>query len=178
MLRYTRPFHRLMTPALHARIERCAAEFPELSNQTITVGLTRAADGIAVAEEMLIRLNVKPRVGVSHFVIGHELTHLLQSTGLRTVPDGEIQCDVWTLARSALFLDDRPAYLWGGWSNRTWPQHARAVRALCIESIERRRTERRYLVWLRQAIREHLARRSSPDRILQLALSFDEAFRA
>src|SRR5712691_2699100 len=108
---YTGPMQRVLTAELQHRIERSVAQFPELTGKKITVGLTRSADGTAEAEHMIIRLNIRQRKAVSYFTIGHELTHLLQSGGLRVVPIGEIPCDVWTLARCDLFLDDRPSYL-------------------------------------------------------------------
>ena len=148
-IQYTAPISKLLTPVLDERIHRCMAEFPELTDRKITVGLTRSADGTAVAESMTIRLNVRPRKPVSCFTIGHELTHLLQRGGLAIVPEGEQQCDVWTLARSAVFLDDRPSYLCAHlWSRENWPLHAEPVRQLCIQAIEERKTNRRYLVWL------------------------------
>jgi hypothetical protein len=149
-IQYTAPISTLITPLLDERIQRCFAEFPELADRNVTVGLTRSADGTAEADRMAIRLNVRPRRPVSCFTIGHELTHLLQRGGLGLVPDGEQQCDVWTLARSAVFLDDRPSYLCAHlWSRENWPAHAGAVRQLCIQAIEERKRNRRYLVWLR-----------------------------
>jgi hypothetical protein len=149
---------RVLTPPLEERIYRCVAEFPELADHRITIGVTKAADGTAEAGSMTIRLNVRPRRGVSHFTIGHELTHLLQRGGLAIVPDGEEQCDVWTLARSELFLDDRPYYLCPRlWSRTNWPQHAASVRQLCMQAIDERRTNRRYLVWLRRQLRSRFA---------------------
>jgi hypothetical protein len=152
-IRYTTPMSKLMTLALDEQIQRCLAEFPELADRNITVGLTRSADGTAEAESMTIRLNVRPRKPVSRFTIGHELTHLLQRRGLAIVPEGEQQCDVWTLARSALFLDDRPSYLCAYlWSRDNWPSQAEPVRQLCIQAIEERKTNRRYLAWLRKRL--------------------------
>lgn len=142
------------------RIERSLAEFPELSDKLVTVGLTKSADGIAEARDMIIRLNVRPRKPVSYFTIGHELTHLLQSGGLHLIPDGEIQCDVWTLARSELFLDDRPTYLRPHlWTHSNWPSHGVTVRGLCLEAIELRKTNRRYLAWLNDQLEQRSLKR-------------------
>src|SRR5580704_13727623 len=77
-LLYTRPMQRVLTADVQHRIERSVAQFPELTGKTITVGLTRSADGTADVEKMIIRLNVRQRTPVSYFTIGHELTHLLQ----------------------------------------------------------------------------------------------------
>ena len=148
-IRFTSAMQKALTADVVQRIERSLAEFPELSDKLVTVGLTKSADGTADARDMIIRLNVRPRKPVSYFTIGHELTHLLQSGGLRLIPDGEIQCDVWTLARSALFLDDRPTYLRPHlWTRLSWPSQGVTVRGLCLAAIELRKTNRRYLAWL------------------------------
>ena len=154
---YTGRMNKVLSQELGSRLERSLGEFPELAARTITVGLTKTCAGTAEAAQMLIRLNVRRHTPVSYFTIGHELTHLLQSAGLRVVPDGEVQCDVWTLARSELFLDDQPTYLCKRlWSRSNWPDHAEAVRALCIQAIEMRRTNRRYLMWLNAAIEQRV----------------------
>ena len=161
-IRYTAPMLAVMTAPLETRIQRCIEQFPELVERTVAVGLTMSAEGTAEADKMTIRLHVRRRKQVSCFTIGHELTHLLQSTGLRLVPDGEVQCDVWTLSRSELFLDDRPSYLCPHlWTRASWSQHAPVARQLCIEAIERRRTNRRYLMWLTDQL-ERLGSISTP----------------
>jgi hypothetical protein len=147
----------VLTADVEHRIDRSVAQFPELTGKKITVGLTRSADGTAEVKNMIIRLNVRQRKSVSYFTIGHELTHLLQPGGLGLVPSGEIQCDVWTLARSELFLDDRPSYLCSQlWTRQNWPQRAQTVRNLCVQAIELRKTNRRYLVWLNEALAQHV----------------------
>jgi hypothetical protein len=150
---YTKSMLEVLTPEMDGRLERSLRQFPELADEAITVGRTRSAAGTAEASKMLIRLYVSRLRPVSYFTIGHELTHLLQSDGLKRVPSGEIQCDVWTLARSELFLDDRPTYLCRHlWSESNWPGHARKVRGLCIQAIELRRTNRQYLGWLKAVL--------------------------
>ena len=54
-----------------------------------------------------------------------------------------MQCDLWTLARSELFLDEKPCYLEVACGKREWPRHAHAVR----------RRDRRYIVWLKNQLR-------------------------
>jgi hypothetical protein len=157
VIRYTGPMRMALTADVQMRLERSLAEFPELAHRSITVGLTKSADGIAEIDRMTIRLNVRKRRAVSYFTIGHELTHLLQPGGLGLIPGGEVQCDVWTLARSELFLDAQPTYLCPGlWSRENWLQHAHAVRHLCRLAIVSRATNRRYLVWLARALKEHV----------------------
>lgn len=157
-LTFTSPLLDKLTPPLREKIERAYAEFPELQPHPVIVGLTqkRRLDGYAIGEDFCIRLNIRRRTGVSYFTVGHELTHLLQKPGLGIVPDGEVQCDIWTLARSELFLDELPTYLdVGPCSEQDWKHHARLIRRLCVRAIEVRQTNRRYIVWLKDRLREH-----------------------
>jgi hypothetical protein len=151
-----------ITAPLMQRIQRALDEFPELSKLTITVGLNRSDElhGSADSRNMTIRLNPRLRGGVTYATIGHELTHLLQKPGgLGVVPYGEEQCDIWTIARSDLFLDDVPFYLCSDlWKKKTWPTHANTVRSLCMEAIRIRRTNRHYKMWLEESIREYVDR--------------------
>ncbi len=153
-----------MTPELHAKIMRAYEEFPELADQAVVVGITksRGLDGYAVRENFCIRLYVTRRTFPSCYTIGHEFTHLLQKPGLGTVPNGEIQCDVWTLARSEVFLDTMPSYLHlRGCTKENWKHHAEAVRELCRQAIEVRRTNRNYIVWLKGMLRDRFG--TAPD---------------
>ncbi len=161
-IRYANAMLPVMTRDLNQRVARSLAQFPELANRTVTVGRTWHAEGTAEAEHMRIRLRVRRRQPVFHFTIGHELTHLLQNGGLGLVPAGEVQCDVWTRARSELFLDDAPSYLCRRlWSRITWGHHAHYVRDFCLQALERRKTDRCYLVWLRERIERHIIANTS-----------------
>ncbi len=152
----TAPMTAVISPELRYQIGRALEEFPELGDRTVTVGLTAmpGIDGLAVAEEMRVRLNVNRR-RVSYFTIGHELMHLLQRPGLGIVPAGEVQCDIWTLARSELFLDEKPCYLELACRRRAWPRHAHTVRRLCRQALDVRRRDRRYILWLTNQLRAH-----------------------
>lgn len=157
-LKFTKPLLDEITPRLKQQVERAHAKFPELSGRQIVVGITkkRWLDGYAIGEEFCIRLNVNRRTQTSCFTIGHELTHLLQKPGLGIVPDGEVQCDIWTLARSELFLDEIPTYLdVHPCTEESWRHHAKAVREFCIRAIEVRRSNRRYIVWLKNTLRDY-----------------------
>ena len=157
-IRLTGPMQKAMTPALMQRIQRTLDEFPELEAHTLTIGLVAKSNvhGSADSGNMVIRLNTRQRSGMTYFTIAHEVTHLLQKPGLGTVPNGEIQCDIFALARSSLFTDDMPTYLPGlQCGKRTWKHHAQAVRNLCIKAIEIRRIRRTYIAWLNQAIRAY-----------------------
>ena len=95
---------------------------------------------------------------VTYFTIGHELTHLVQPPGLALIPSGEVQCDIWTLTRDPLFLDEKPCYLEVSCDGRSWRRHAGAVRELCRRAIEIRRWNRRYIVWLREQLSAYFGR--------------------
>jgi hypothetical protein len=156
-IRYTKTMLKVVTTELDDRVTRSLAQFPELADRTVTIGRTMSAEGTAEAEHWRIRLRVRRRRPVSYFTIGHELTHLLQRGGLAIVPSGEAQCDVWTLVRSELFLDEPPSYLcWQLWRDVEWAAHAHHIRRLCQEAVERRQTSRRYLVWLQDRIERHV----------------------
>lgn len=158
-LRLTSPMAAVATQELVARLERALALFPELGDDPVTVGVTasRRLDGLAIPADRLIRLNPYRRKQVTYFTIGHELTHLLQPPGLALIPSGEVQCDIWTLARDPLFGDEKPCYLQIGCDGRSWRRHARAVRSLCRQAIEERTRNRRYIVWLRERLAAYFA---------------------
>ncbi|HLN87931.1 MAG TPA: hypothetical protein VK200_15740 [Candidatus Limnocylindrales bacterium] len=166
------------TPLMKQRLTRRAAEmieqslryFPELQESTITVGYTRKHLGSAtviyrrgIISRLIIRLKVRK---LTYQTIGHELTHLIQGLGRGNlsaprvtdpdrIPTGETQCDIWTLARDPLFCDDPPTYIKMPRSIREhWPDHAESVRKLCVAAIEKRHTQRQYIRWLEQEIRE------------------------
>jgi len=155
-------------------IEHSISCFPELNGKTITLGYTRRHLGSAtvayrkgVIWRLVIRLKVRK---LSYQTIGHELTHLVQglargdrgqwtSRNKENIPSGETQCDIWTLARSALFCDDPPSYLRLPRTVRErWRDYADHVRGLCVAAIEKRKTHRRYIRWLESEI-QNLPRR-------------------
>jgi hypothetical protein len=95
-------------------------------------------------------------------------------SGLGLVPYGEVQCDIYALARSALFTDDMPTYLPGlKCHKRAWVHYAAAVRELCLQALEVRKVRRTYITWLSEAIDQYFSRalQSQSD---QLALNFSK----
>ena len=71
------------------------------------------------------------------------------------IPAGETQCDIWTLARDPIFCDDPPTYIKMPRNLRErWPEYAESVRQLCIAAIDKRHTQRQYIRWLEQEIRQ------------------------
>jgi hypothetical protein len=161
--------------------------FPELKGRKITVGYTSAHLGSALvplrpeaAAKLTIRLKVKT---LTYNTIGHELTHLLQGlskihfkagAAVETIPYGEKQCDIWTLARSNLFCDDAPTYIRLPRAVReNWPSYSKSVRRLCIAALEKRKTHRLYMKWLESRIKALAKRpRGSPKAGEQIPLPF------
>ena len=135
---------------LNERVRRALVYFPELNDQLITVGVTRVADGMAIYEDMTVRFDVRRRVP-GFYTIGHELTHLLQA--LKRVPEGEVQCDIWTVAKSRLFIDQSPVYLpLPDPVRREWRRYALRVHYLCGRAISERCRRRYYIRWLKSQL--------------------------
>ena len=156
----TAPMAAVATSELVSRLTQAIALFPELGDDPITVGVTavRGIDGLAYPQDRLIRLKLHRRKPVTYFTIGHELTHLVQTPGLGLIPGGEVQCDIWTLSRHPLFLDEKPSYLEINCNSRSWRRHAHFVRRLCRQAIAERQQNRRYIVWLRAQLAAYFNR--------------------
>jgi hypothetical protein len=182
-VRFTPLMQKRLTRRAEAMIERSLKHFPELQGKTITVGYTRVHLGSAAMSrrrdsepELVIRLKVRK---LTYQTIGHELTHLVQALSLSNrppayerIPTGEAQCDVWTLARDPLFCDDAPTYIkMPGVVRALWPNHAAAVRRLCIAAIEKRSSFRPYIRWLEGEIAA-LVRAPRREKIAPTQLTF------
>lgn len=98
--------HRLRNRVL-SRVQYVRRFFPELDGETIKVGLTRAASGMAVPGGNEIWLNP---FRVSYHTIAHELVHLLQCRELG-IPQGEKSCDVFSMARHWTLNDVPSSYV-------------------------------------------------------------------
>ena len=84
---------------------------------------------------------------VSSYTIAHDLTHLVQDNG-SGIPHGEVACDIWTVGRlPAELLDQKPYYL--KCAGLDWKKDRLAVKELCLQAIELRKTQRAYIVWLK-----------------------------
>ena len=88
------------------RLDEVRSYFPELDGHTVKVGITINADGKAdlIGKAVYFRSR-----NVSYYVIGHELTHLLQE--MEGLPKSERSCDIFTMARGVLFCDEAPNYV-------------------------------------------------------------------
>lgn len=98
--------HRLKNDVLRG-VEYVRRYFPELDGETVTVGITKAASGMAIPGGKRIWLNPSR---LSYHTISHELMHLLQCRDLG-IPAGEKACDVFSLARHWTLNDERPSYV-------------------------------------------------------------------
>ena len=148
-IRFTLPMQKRVPRRTITMLQNALHHFPELQGKTITVGYTATHLGAAIPEDFTIRLRARK---VSYNTIGHELTHLVQGMGL--IPEGEKQCDIWTLARSPLFCDEAPTYLELPFLvNAGWPDFAMRAHQLCIRAIAIRNTHRQYIRWLERELR-------------------------
>jgi hypothetical protein len=146
--RFTAPMQKRVPRRTITMLHNALRHFPELQGKTITVGYTAAHLGAAIPEDFIIRLRARK---VSYNTIGHELTHLVQ--GMRLIPSGEKQCDIWTLARSPLFCDEAPTYLELPDQVRTyWPDFAMHAYQLCTRAIAIRETHRHYIQWVEKKL--------------------------
>lgn len=160
-IRFTYQFKKAMHPARLKIFEDMLIEaltyFPDLEGDRINIGLTRAFGFAAFAmtgDKSRIKIRFNPAAKLSYHLLGHELTHFVQRSG--TIPAGEKQCDIWTLARDIIFCDEPPAYLRIPHAVEVaWKDHAATIRRLCTEAINERRYGRRsYIVWLETHINE------------------------
>ncbi len=152
-IEFSRPAQAAFSAGFKARIMHVYALFPELQDKTIVCGLLRRrgwVDGTATSWTFPPVFRLLPNV--SSYTIAHELTHCIQGNG-SGIPHGEITCDIWTIDRlPAEFLDQRPYYLLKN-SRCDWKKNKLAIKELCSQAIEIRKTRRRYIVWLRSMIR-------------------------
>jgi len=185
-LTFTPLMKKRLTRRAQAMIGRSLTHFPELQNKRITVGYTRAHLGSAVLSyqrdsepRLIIRLKIRK---LTYQTIGHELTHLVQGLGRgpgkislpfgwKSIPSGEKQCDIWTLARDPLFCDDAPTYLrLPRVMRERWLDYANEVRKLCIKAIDKRENFRLYIRWLEGEVRKlakgRLTTRVVPEQLL------------
>jgi hypothetical protein len=88
------------------RLNETRSYFPELDGHTVKVGITINADGKADLKGKGVYFRSR---NVSYYVIGHELTHLLQE--MEGLPKSERSCDIFTMARGVLFCDEAPNYV-------------------------------------------------------------------
>ncbi len=137
------------------RLNQARSYFPELEELTVKVGTTVNVDGKADSKDGAIYFRSR---NVSFYVMGHELTHLLQ--GIGKVPKGERSCDIYTLAREVNFCDEAPNYLKipkrlldnNGFIQE---RYRLLVHKTAKRAISRKESgKRRYIIWFEKELEE------------------------
>ncbi len=153
-IEFSRPAQQAFSPEFKARIVKIYSLFPELQEKRILCGSMRKRgwiEGTATGwtSPPVFRL----QANVSNYTIAHELTHLVQGNG-SGIPHGEMACDIWTVNRMPTkLLDQRPYYLLKNY-RVDWKHDRAAIKELCGQAIELRKTQRAYIVWLRDQIKK------------------------
>ena len=128
------------------KVREALQYFPEFDGKRLIVGHDQYHPGSASLSDFIISLSKRPK----YFTIGHELVHLIQYQ-FATIPKGEAQCDIFTIARHELFLDLEPSYLqWDG--KIDWETHKLDIHRICREGIRLRQENRKYIYWIRKEI--------------------------
>ena len=153
-IEFSRRAEQVFSSAFRSKVLHIYSHFPELQNKRIVCGSMKKRgwiEGTATGwtSPPVFRL----QANVSNYTIAHELTHIVQGNG-SGIPHGEVACDIWTVNRMpAELLDQRPYYLLKN-CRLDWKQDRAAIKELCKQAIELRKTQRTYIVWLRGQIRK------------------------
>jgi hypothetical protein len=152
-IEFSRRAEQVFSLAFRARVLQIYSHFPELQDKRIVCGSMKRRGWIEVTATGWTSPPVfRLQANVSNYTIAHELTHLVQGNG-SGIPHGEVACDIWTVDRMpAELLDQRPYYLLKN-CRIDWKQDKSAVKELCRQAIEVRKTQRTYIVWLQDQIR-------------------------
>ncbi len=128
------------------KVRKALLHYPELEGKRIIVAYDGYHSGSASLSDYIVHLKRRPK----YFTIGHELTHLVQFH-LGMIPKGEVQCDIYTIARSELFLDLQPGYF--TWTNKVdWDTYRLEIHRICKEGVKLRQNNRKYIYWIRKEI--------------------------
>jgi hypothetical protein len=152
MIRFTSVAGAKFSPQFRDRILHVYSLFPELDDLPITCGfIRRGRHVLGTARSWQNQISLQPNV--SNTTIAHELTHLLQ--GVDGVPHGEKACDIWAVARlPEEMLDEQPYYILRHWQKDRWLRHKPAIKGLCAQAIEVRKSRRTYIKWLSGELRQ------------------------
>ena len=153
-IEFSRPAQKAFSLEFKTQIMQVYDLFPELQKKRIACGLLLGrgwVEGTATGWTLPPVFRLRP--GVSHYTIAHELMHLIQGNG-SGIPHGEVACDIWAVDRlPAELLDQRPYYLMKH-SRCDWENNRDAIKELCTQAIQIRKTRRTYIVWLRDQIKK------------------------
>src|SRR5918911_593136 len=153
-INFTKLAQQNFSPQFKARIIRIYGFFPELQGISVICGSMKKrswieGNAISWITPPIFRL----QRNVSNYIIAHELMHLVQGNG-SGIPHGEVACDVWTVSRMPVeLLDQRPYYLLSKCRDINWKSDRAAIKELCRQAIEIRKTQRTYIAWLQNHIR-------------------------
>jgi hypothetical protein len=137
------------------RLDEARSYFPELDGHTVKIGITINADGKAdlIGKGVFFRSR-----NVSYYVMGHELTHLLQE--MEGLPKSERSCDIFTMARGALFCDESPNYVKipkrmvdeKGFIRNDYREFIHGMARIAVNL--KNSGERRYIQWFERTLKE------------------------
>jgi hypothetical protein len=144
-IEFSRQAQQAFSYEFKARIMEVYELFPELQDKRISCGMLKMhgwVEGTATGWTSPPVFRLRPNI--SSYTIAHELTHLVQGNG-SGIPHGETACDIWTLDRlPAKLLDQRPYYLLKN-LRCDWKKNKEAVKELCSQAIQVRKTRRTYI---------------------------------
>jgi hypothetical protein len=153
-IKFTRPAELAFSRTFKESVLDVYSHFPELWQKKITcgaIGRRGSVQGVAACWTDPPVFRLVP--GTSSFTIAHELTHLVQGS-LSGIPHGETACDIWTIDRMPTrYLDQIPFYLLSG-IRIDWRKNRDAVKVLCKQAIELRKSRCTYIKWLRCRLKE------------------------
>lgn len=153
-IEFSAPAQQAFSLGFKTRIMQVYDLFPELQEKKISCGVLKGrgwVEGTATGWTLPPVFRLQPNV--SSYTIAHELTHLVQGNG-SSIPHGEVACDIWTVHRLPTeLLDQRPYYLMKN-SRCDWKKNRDAIKELCRQAIQIRKTRRTYIVWLRGQIKK------------------------
>lgn len=141
-IKFTRNVEYEQKEKIKKLFEEVIPYFPEFKRSTFKVGYTESGACYVPKyirktdrEHIYIRLSEHD---ITRYVLAHELTHELQYTN-NDIPQGEKQCDIWTLARSTFLLDHPPHYLEVPKSVReNWYDWKEILHQVAEEAIQKR----------------------------------------
>ncbi len=137
------------------RLDEARSYFPELDGHTVKVGITINADGKADLKGKAVYFRSR---NVSFYVMGHELTHLLQE--MEGLPKSERSCDIFTMARRVEFCDEAPNYVkvpkrMIDENGYILERFRKIIHDVAVASVAMKRDgERRYIRWFEETLED------------------------
>ena len=140
----------LQRPDLIKKIEKASECFPELAKKRVVVGLSNGKPrGATWPYNSIILFNENKQI--PYYTIGHELIHLLQY--LQFIPRGEVNCDLFTIARNELFLDESPSYI--GIKESSWMLYRYQIQELVRDCLSKQFSARKITNRINFFLKQH-----------------------